>query len=234
MVMPIAIRMATLLLVLLQSPARPETAVLARYVEAIGGEAALRAVRSRVTEGQFDNGRGMNVKYHLYEQAPDHRATVLESAPIAADRGSGRGFDGTIGWDKNFIGTGVRSVEGAELADLKREADVLRPLHLLDPCASVSVETSGADEIVTCRMADGKLVRFGFQRETGLLVRQVTDLASGRGTVTVMFEDYRVVDSIRLPFRTQISLPGATVTYTTSSVRHNAPIPPSVFARPAK
>jgi hypothetical protein len=38
---------------------QPGVDLIHRYVEAIGGEAALRAVRTRVTTGEFNNGRGL-------------------------------------------------------------------------------------------------------------------------------------------------------------------------------
>ena len=52
------------------------------------------------------------------------------------------------------------------------------------------------------------------------------------GTVTVVFEEYRTVDGLQLPFRTQYLLPGATVTYSAKSVTHNTPIDRRVFALP--
>src|SRR6185295_13164497 len=98
-----------------------EADILQRYVEAIGGEGALRAVRSRVTTGEFNNGRGLVMPFRIVEQTPNRRVTVIGTHPIDSNEGSGRGFDGVAGWDKNFIGTGLRGIEGQELADLQRE-----------------------------------------------------------------------------------------------------------------
>jgi hypothetical protein len=39
-------------------------------------------------------------------------------------------------------------------------------------------------------------------------------------------------DGVRLPFRTRIHVPGATITYTVASVRHNEPVQDAVFRRP--
>ena len=47
-----------------------------------------------------------------------------------------------FGWDKNLIGTGLRTLEGPELAGIARDADILRPLHLLDECTT-TVELAG-------------------------------------------------------------------------------------------
>ena len=216
-----------------QERAQPAIEILHRYVQAIGGEEALRAVRTRITEGEFDNGRGLVTRYLTYEQAPDKRVTLIGTRPIDSENGSGRGFDGAGGWDKNFIGTGLRTVSGSELADLKRDADILRPLHLLDDCVSTRVGPSADSTVIACQSATSKRIRWHFDRASGLLVKQETDDASGRGTITVLFEDYRTVDRIRLPFETRINLPGATVTYTIRSVRYNEPVQEAVFRRPS-
>src|SRR5262245_42596055 len=122
--------------------------VVQRYVQALGGEAALRAVHTRVTTGEFNNGRGLVTPFRIVEQAPNQRVTVIGTHSIESREGSGRGFDGTAGWDKNFIGTGLRTLEGQELADLQREADMRRPLHVLDACASASTESAASDSVI--------------------------------------------------------------------------------------
>jgi hypothetical protein len=207
-------------------------AVLSRHIEALGGDAALRAIRSRLTEGQFDNGRGLKTRFRTYEQAPNKRTTIIGTAAIEDAAGSGRGYDGAAGWDKNFIGTGLRALAGSELAAIAREADLLRPLHLVDDCQSRPVESDAQHDVVICQTASGIRTRLQFDRQTGLLAQQETDIGNGR-TTRMTFEDYRVVDGVRLPFRTRIVLPGAAVSYTTESVRHNVSIDERVFRTPS-
>src|SRR5262245_29960648 len=61
---------------LLSTQAAPTAAaILARYVRESGGEAAIRAVKSRATEGEFDNGRGLHTRYRIVEEAPNRRVT---------------------------------------------------------------------------------------------------------------------------------------------------------------
>ena len=221
--------LATVVALMAQTASEPAT-VISRYVEALGGEAALRAIRTRVTEGEFDNGRGLKTRFRAYEQAPNKRVTIIGTNPIDSDGGSGRGYDGTTGWDKNFIGTGLRTVNGAELAALAREAELLRPLHLLDQCPSPSIESTADDTVVICQTAAGGRTRLRFARTTGLLSQQETE-SDGR-TTRFIFEDYRLVDGLRIPYRTRIVLPGATVVYAIASVRHNEAIAERVFTQP--
>ena len=229
--MPTVTPIAALLAVLAMQPLQQPAAVLSRYIDALGGEAALRGIRSRITDGQFDNGRGLKTRFRTYEQAPNKRTTIIGTAAIEAETGSGRGYDGTRGWDKNFIGTGLRTLIGPELAAVAREADLLRPLHLFDDCQSPRVESGDQFDVVICPTGASSRMQFQFDRKTGLLSQQETEIDAGRWT-RIAFEDYRVVDGVRLSFRTRIVLPGAMVSYVTESVRHNEPIDARVFEMP--
>src|SRR5262245_27435346 len=149
-------------------------AVFDAYVHALGGDAALRAVATRTTEGRFDNGRGLRATFRTVEKAPNKRVTVIGSRPVSSDQGSGRGFDGRAGWDRNFVGTGLRAVEGDELQDLSREADMLRPLNLEADCSSPRVEETASTTTVRCRFAHGRVAMLHFDRDSHLLTRQDT------------------------------------------------------------
>ena len=211
------------------SAAQPTPAtIVARYVEAIGGEQALRAVTSRITEGQFDNGRGLNTRYRVIEVSPNKRVTIIGTEPIGSTGGSGRGYDGTNGWDKNFIGTGLRTLEGRELADAARDADLLRPLHLLDDCSAATVESQRDLDILKCTNKNGVPISFSFNKKTGLLDGQDIGV---RG-VTIHYADYRAIDGVRLPFTTRLEVPGATIQYNALSIVHNPPVDPKVFQKP--
>ena len=187
-----------LLLALVLQTGPPSPAALAdNYIKALGGEQLLRSVRSRITTGRFDNGRGLSTTYRIVEKAPTSRVTIIGSAPIESDESSGRGYDGTNGWDKSFIGTELRVVTGPELADLAREADMLAPLRLLAGCNTPSVERTAGADILSCALPDGGKRRYHFNRRSGLLDSYETP--ARRGSVTIRDEDYRDVGGLRLP-----------------------------------
>lgn len=206
--------------------------ILDRYVKALGSEAAIRRLESRITEGQFDNGRGLRTSFRILEVFPNKRAVLIGPAAIESDAGSGRAFNGSSGWDKNFVGTGLRTLDGHELTDFAREADPLRVLTLFQECTATHLQPGGGEDIVTCERMGRPRVHYVFQRSDGLLIRQETD-GDGRASVTVRFENYRRVDGVLVPFRTQYVLPNATITYTANSIRHNLPVDARVFERPA-
>ena len=67
-----------------------DIAFLDTYVRAIGGEAALTRVQTRVTEGRFDNGRGLHAPFRVLEKRPNKRVTIIGSHSIDADDGCTR------------------------------------------------------------------------------------------------------------------------------------------------
>jgi hypothetical protein len=109
---------------------------------------------------------------------------------------------------------------------------MLRPLHLLDECQTTATESAAGRGIVTCSMPSGAPTRLHFDSGSGFLLEQESTTANGRTPIRVLFEDYRQVDAVRLPFRTRIILPGATITYSVTAVRHDEPVQDAVFRRP--
>lgn len=211
--------------------------LLDAYVVAVGGKPALQRITTRIVRGRFDNGRGLKAPYVIYAKAPNKLVTFIGSERIDGDEGSGRGYDGREGWDKNFIGTGLRTVTGVELADLVRDADLYRPLHLRAYCVQLAEEervaVGGVDTaVLRCGLAEGRTGRLYFHPSSGLLVRYDSQMWNGDGFVSTYYEDYRLVDGVRLPFRTRSILPGAVTTYVVEQVRHNEPIDNRLFARP--
>ena len=212
-----------------QSAAPTASAIITRYVQALGGEPAIRAVKTRVSEGEYDNGRGLNTRYKIIEGSPNKRVTMIGVDPVESAMGSGRGFDGVSGWDKNFVGTGLRSLEGRELTDVAREANMLRPLQLLDDCKSTVVESRADSAAVLCNNQTGNRVTFVFDKKTGLLTRQEV---AGARSITIHYTDYRLVDGMSVPFKTRIEVPGATLQYHAQTITHNQSVDPKVFQRP--
>ena len=209
----------------------PVHAVFDAYIRALGGEAALRSVTTRTTEGRFDNGRGQRVTFRIMEKAPNKRVTILGPQPITSDQGSGRGYDGRTGWDRNFVGTGLRTLENDELDDLARDADLLRPLHLERDCGSPQVETSASPTVIVRCQFGGRSALLHFDRASGLLVRQDLQI-DARRTLSALYDDYRDVAGVKVPFRQRFTAPGADVSYLVERVRTNEAIDDRAFARP--
>jgi len=209
-------------------------ALVVRYVNAVGGPAAVSAVTSRVTRGTFDNGRGLVAPFVTWVRTPDKLATHIGPKGINEGQGSGRATDGRVGWDKNFVGTGLRELAANELAEVKRTADPFRPAHLAATCLTLDldVRTDAAvpGELVLCKLADG-IERWTFNSVTGLVDRLDVTSSTGR-SVTIIYDDYRPVDGLLTPFRERIAVPGAIVTYVATTIRYNETVADSLFVRP--
>jgi hypothetical protein len=212
------------------APNATVAATLARHATAVGGD-ALRAVRTRITRGTFDNGR-MRVPFVSYEKAPNKRVTVIGTDTIDSAMGSARGFDGRQGWDKNVIGTGLRDVTGRELQDLAREADLLSPARPGEACVTIEAAASPPDgaRVLRCDLGSGRTAMLFFAAGNGLLYRR--DVVEGGRSRSSFFEDYRQVDGVSLPFRTRYVTGPSTITYTVERVEHNAPVDDARFERP--
>ena len=211
-------------------------ALVARYVNAVGGPAAVSAVTSRVTRGTFDNGRGLVTPFVTWVKAPDKLATHIGPNAINEGQGSGRATDGRVGWDKNFVGTGLRDLAANELAEVKRTADPFRPAHLAATCLTLDLDVRSdaavPGELVLCKLVDG-VERWTFNSATGLVDRLEATSRTGR-TVTITYDDYRPVDGVLTPFRERIVVPGATVTYAATTVRYNEAVADSLFVKPTR
>ena len=212
-------------------------AIVARYTSAVGGTAAMAAITSRVTSGTFDNGRGLVTRFVTWMKLPDKLATQIGRRDVSDGEGSGRASDGRTGWDKNFVGTGLRDLTDVELVEVKRTADPFRPAHLLATCSTVELEerrdASGAiAPLVRCDLADS-VERWTFNSVTGLADRLDATTRGGR-TTTIIYEDYRRVDGLLTPFRERIAVPGATVTYSANTISYNETVPDRVFMKPLR
>jgi hypothetical protein len=217
--------------------------VLDRYVEALGGRRALERVRSRhiVGEAEMSSLPGSVATWELITKSPDKRLSVLSVQDFGVVV---EGCDGKVAWVQN-PGMPVTERTGEELAKSRRDALFNRELHMLKLYPDLALKRSetiaGAEAYVAeSKPSAGSLERFAFARQSGLLLRQETevDTTDGRVTATVGFEDYRKVDQLLLPHLLRIRVASPTgnmdVTLRFKQVKHNVPIEDSRFSRPTQ
>jgi photosynthetic reaction center cytochrome c subunit len=219
------------------SPAMPSgDDILNKYVTAIGGQAAIDKIKTRVMKGIITTANGMTVTYEIDQVAPDK---AYES--FISQRGTGeRVLNGNMGWEKNP--QGVREITGQQLADLKRALQLFRNLKLREQYSSLRV--TGKDKIgdrevyvVRATTSDDKRERLFFDVESGLLLSRVTYMQTMIGTIPEQtdFEDYREVDGVKFPFTVKVSSidvgnPSSTRAFT--EIKLNVPVGDSKFKMP--
>ncbi|MEK6301925.1 MAG: hypothetical protein AABO41_14530 [Acidobacteriota bacterium] len=207
--------------------------VLSKYVQATGGGAAHQKLTTRVAKGEWENvTRGVKIPIEIYSKAPNKRVEILDAPENQGF--TGRGYDGAAGWSMNMTETGLRQLEGPELAMMQRESDFYRAIKLELLYQRLSV--SGKDRIAGREVyvveglpESGNPEKLYFDVETGLLSRR--DVVYGKTPVQHYYEDYREVDGIKLPFVLRSEGPVRVITRLTE-IKHNVSIDDSKFKSP--
>ena len=221
--------------------------VLAKYVDALGGEQAIRKVTSRVITGtQFiptGPGGAIPVPAELErdEKAPNLVVNIYRTPTYTISDG----FDGTKAWAQNMQGR-VNEPGATDQMRAKRDADFYLPLDLKQTYMQMTVRgvTRVNDHdayVVIARPQGDSAVRLYFDIQSGLLLRKLTVLPTplGNAPYQMDFDDYRDTGSgVKFPYlitmtpATPRSTPETSATIRVTKVQDNAPVESSKFAKP--
>lgn len=210
--------------------------ILAKYTEALGGSAAIEKLKTRTIKGDWLTSNGMTWGYEVYQSGPDKVYVVLNTPKQGVFE---RGFNGTIGWEKNS--RGVHALEGPELANLRRYPDLFKDIKLKEQFSRLMFggkDKIGDREVYVLRglTTDNRRERLYFDAQTGLLVRRASSSPTMIGVIPeqVDFEDYKNVDGLMMPFTIRISSvdPNITSTRKFTEVKLNLPIDETKFNQP--
>lgn len=205
--------------------------ILDRYVQALGGAAALQNIKTRTVKGSRIGADGVLVPEEVYQKAPDKLLTVT-SYPQVVFR---NGVNGTVVW-------GHSSQEGATplpeqlVAQLKREAVFYKELKTEELYSNLSVLGKvqvGDSEayVIQATPVGGPSEKLFFDVKSGLLVRRYSesDTALGKLPLQLDYEDYRVVDGIKQPFLMRWSMPGRVWGRKIDEIKQNVEIDDTKF-----
>ena len=216
--------------------------VFNKYIEAIGGEAAVRKIQTRVSDLSVErpklvNPSGKPATVQVYQKAPNKLLMVITGPDGSVTY---QGFNGTTGWLKTP--SQQRELSEAELAQIKQQAELYNALTLKDQLTNPRVggkqKVNDRDAyVVVGTNASKKRERLFFDVETGLLVRRVllNPTILGVDPVQTDFSDYRVVDGVKLPFVIELaSLDSAHYNQkrTFSQIKQNVPVEDAKFEPP--
>jgi len=225
----------------------PES-ILAKYVQALGGEQAIRKITSRTIIAKRDYPAGpaglapVPAEVEIYEQAPNLTAAISKAEKFTVSEG----FDGEAAWSQNVAGV-VSNLPEPDQQRAKRSADFYESLDLAK--SYERMEVSGIDKVngleayvLVGYPHDDTPEKLFFDVKTGLLLRRSATLP---GSVLaypyqIDYDDYRKTGSgVMFPFviRTVPAYPRAeAVTNSTIQaleVKENIPIDANRFTRPA-
>jgi zinc protease len=204
--------------------------ILDKYVQAIGGKAAIQKPTSRVMKGTVDVPEfGAKGTIELYAKSPNKQLTEMASSMLGTWR---LGFNGTTAWEE----------EDGEMKDVavfpKREADFYLPIKMRDLYPRIDLKgkekIGNREAYILEAPRAGNPKRWYFDIETGLLLRAEARNSKGDLLNREDYDDYRAVDGLQLAFGIhRIDEDGTEITIQLTEVKHNVPIDDSKFEKPA-
>jgi hypothetical protein len=212
--------------------------ILNKYVAAIGGQAAIDKIKTRVMKGSVVTANGQTISYEIQQTAPNKAYEIFTSQRGTMERA----VNGDVGWEKNP--QGLREIVGTQLADLKLSLQLFRNLRLKEQYTRLRF--GGRDKvgdrdavILNAGTADNRAERLYFDAENGLLLRRISYTRTMIGVIPEQtdFQDYRDVDGVKLPFTIVLASVDAGNPISTrrfDEIKLNAPVDDSKFNMPPK
>jgi photosynthetic reaction center cytochrome c subunit len=213
--------------------APPAELIITKYVEAIGGTAALQKVNTREEKGTI-NVSGRNLPIEILSRTGGKQLTVIH----LPNGDSVTAYDGASGWT-SAPNRPVREIPSVEVASAQAEVDLQLPLHmkqLFNEVKTTATEKIGdRDTYVVAGMNSGEVTgKFYFDKDTGYLLRilRYTKSPLGRNPTQIDYADYRSRDGLKIPFQLTIARPNSRLVVQLEDAKFNVPLNDTKFARP--
>jgi photosynthetic reaction center cytochrome c subunit len=230
-------------------PAPPVTEtvdqVIAKYVQALGGQPALQNAKTRVATGTVTNRDLTTANVTMTEKNTGEARIELATQPNPTIRAT----NGTVSWQIGGGGPGsgvnARDITGFQVQQGFRLADFSLPLHFKERYQNLSVKSvydtvDGKQAVVLTGSPYPKVAEeLAFDRESGLLLRRTitSGSAGGFGIMAlgeqIDYSDYRDVSGVKVPFALRHSTWNAVTTEKFTDVKINAPVADTIFGKPA-
>jgi photosynthetic reaction center cytochrome c subunit len=238
----------------------PES-ILDRYIQAIGGAQRLAGLTSIDAKGISAGfgGFGGDGDVEIVAKAPDKRSTIILFKQETGRGDQMRTYDGRTGWVRTPLNVlGEYELQGGDLDGARFDAQLSFPGQLKQvltdlrtgPATTISdipmsqsqaallKETTGKTytvDVVQGTGPRGLLVTLYFDRQTGLLVRELrySQTPIGRVPTQTDYSDYRDVNGIKFPFRMAYVWLDGRDSIVLSDIKTNVPVDEAKFGRPA-
>jgi photosynthetic reaction center cytochrome c subunit len=204
-----------------------------KYVEALGGAAAIQKVTSRVAQGTA-NVAGHQTPIDIFEKNPDKRISFMH----LGNGDSVTAYNGHEGW-LAAPGRPLRDMGSADIEAAKLDANLHFPTDIKQIFGELHVEheekIGEQSAYVVFALRQGQPpVQLYFDQQSGLLLRELRYAESplGLNPTQIDYADYRDVDGVKTPFRWTIARPGGRFTIQLEQVKQNVPIDDAKFVKP--
>ena len=207
--------------------------LLDKYVQALGGAAAIDKIDSRVMKGTIDFG-GKSLPIDIYSKDPEKRISFTH----LPDGDSVTAFNGHEGW-LGTPGRPLREMHGSDLDEASIDADLHLATHLKAMFNQMRVR--GMEKVgdhqayVLVGQREAKPpIQLYFDQQSGLLVRMVRfgETALGWLPTEIDYADYRDTDGVKIPYRWTLARPSGRFTIQVSDVKQNVPFDDANFVKP--
>jgi hypothetical protein len=216
----------------------PETTiaqqVLARYIKARGGQAALDKTATITGKGTFEGLEGVGLtppaKFALLIKAPDKAfLSVTDSnGPFFRE-----GVDGTAGWRalranlEEMTSEQAALIRGLEGLHLPNRLTELLPKPTLK--GKETLQDRETDVIEATTSEDQSFTLY-FETKTGLLLRAATQF--GGASLCYDWDDYRDVEGVKMPYKLVAHEGALTYTIRFTDIQRNTPVEDAKFKKP--
>ena len=213
--------------------------VLNHYVQALGGQAALDGVKSRIIRTAPLNDSDSKSKTTVYQKAPGKVLFARESASYSL----WVGFNGTRAWAQDSEKSYWGILNTQQRSSIMRDSELYQGNRIKSRYSDVKVE--GKEKIgehdsyvVVGTSPESTREEFFFDVRTGLLLRRhiVEQTIFGGFQIQADFEDYREIGGVKIPFIVRWYSPGGAwgtkVSTKILTIQQNVPIEDEQFNGP--
>jgi hypothetical protein len=209
--------------------------ILERYSQAVGRKELLAKLTTRISRGSRVGADGVLVPEEVYQKAPNKMLIITRYPDVALTVR----LNGQHGWagekDKE------EEIRGEQLVELEHEAAFYKETSLKELYSSMNPAgkaTVGEKEayIIEATSRSGNPEKLYFDAQTGLLVRRYRESKTALGPFPLQtdYEDYQIVDGVKLPLTIRWSMPGRAWGRRIAEVKHNVAIDDEQFNPPAQ
>jgi photosynthetic reaction center cytochrome c subunit len=212
--------------------------VLDKYIQALGGAQRLASLTSFVAKGTYQGYAEVDKStIEVIAKAPGQRTTIIHTP----NGDWTTTYDGRTGWvAEPGRPVPLLGLTGQFLQAVKVDADLAFPARIKQDFSQwragfPSTINDREVQVVQGSTADGFPVKLYFDKDSGLLVRQVryTNSPVGLNPTQVEYSDYRDVSGVKMPFRWTTTWTDGRSTTELSEIQANVPVDAAKFAKPA-
>ncbi|HZQ19126.1 MAG TPA: c-type cytochrome [Terriglobales bacterium] len=207
--------------------------IIDRYIQAVGGAAAIDAVASREEQGTLTSGEKIT-PIEIFDEFPDRHVFIRH----AADKQDFTIINGSAGWFGS-AGHSLHDLQSSEIDATKLTTNLHLPTEIIGLFAELHREyPENVDDrevyVLSGRTPGHPEAKFYFDEKTGFLIRilQFVDSPLGQATVETHYDDYRVVDGVKVPFRWTIVEGSQNSNIQLEKVQQNIAIDEEHFEKP--